>query len=544
MDIKSRLNVVTGDILGGLNAAIITLPQALAFGVATGFGASAGIWGAIILCLIAGVLGTKVPMISGVTGPVAIVVASVMHALNKDMGSVIFIIFMAGIFQILLSLSKLPEVVKYVPYPVISGFMNGVGVIIIIMQLNPLLGLPPCSNTIESLECVYNSLHAVNIEAFAIGALTLLIVFLFPKKWNKYVPSQILALIICTLISIKTGLNIPRIDQISISLPAIVMPHTNLHDLITYMHYAVTLAVILSSESLLTGLVCTSITKVQLPPRRLLSAQGLGNMFCALTGSLPGSAATMRTVAALKTGASTRLAAVVTPLVLVLLLYKFSGFVANIPLAVLAGILIKIGYDIIDTKFLKVIKLAPKDDLYVLTLVFLLTVFYNLIVAVGAGVVLAALLYAKKVADNAKLVANEVYDKDIIKLEKMLEKDYKHKIRVVHINGAFFFGSATQLISQFDEFLGTRYLILVYDSESLLDISAMFALEDIILRLKSQHIKTLMVIKNQEVYNQLKNYNIVSQIGESRMFFDEIEAINHAKQSFKKRVKKKYFGKS
>ena len=143
------------------------------------------------------------------------------------------------------------------------------------MQLNPLLGLPPCSNTIESLECVYNSLHAVNIEAFAIGALTLLIVFLFPKKWNKYVPSQILALIICTLISIKTGLNIPRIDQISISLPAIVMPHTNLHDLITYMHYAVTLAVILSSESLLTGLVCTSITKVQLPPRRLLSAQGL-----------------------------------------------------------------------------------------------------------------------------------------------------------------------------------------------------------------------------------------------------------------------------
>lgn len=544
MDIKSRLNVVTGDILGGVNAAIITLPQALAFGVATGFGASAGIWGAIILCLIAGVLGTKVPMISGVTGPVAIVVASVMHALNKDMGSVIFIIFMAGIFQILLSLSKLPEVVKYVPYPVISGFMNGVGVIIIIMQLNPLLGLPPCSNTIESLECVYNSLHAVNIEAFAIGALTLLIVFLFPKKWNKYVPSQILALIICTLISIKTGLNIPRIDQISISLPAIVMPHTNLHDLITYMHYAVTLAVILSSESLLTGLVCTSITKVQLPPRRLLSAQGLGNMFCALTGSLPGSAATMRTVAALKTGASTRLAAVVTPLVLVLLLYKFSGFVADIPLAVLAGILIKIGYDIIDTKFLKVIKLAPKDDLYVLTLVFLLTVFYNLIVAVGAGVVLAALLYAKKVADNAKLVANEVYDKDIIKLEKMLEKDYKHKIRVVHINGAFFFGSATQLISQFDEFLGTRYLILVYDSESLLDISAMFALEDIILRLKSQHIKTLMVIKNQEVYNQLKNYNIVSQIGESRMFFDEIEAINHAKQSFKKRVKKKYFGKS
>ena len=384
MDLKNKLQIFAGDILGGLNAAIITLPQALAFGVATGFGASAGIWGAIILSFVAGILGTRIPMISGVTGPVAIVVASIMHALNKDIGAVVFIVFLAGIIQILLSLTKLPEIVKYVPYPVISGFMNGVGVIIIIMQLNPLLGISPCSNTIESIETICKSLSSVNIEAFAIGALTLLIVFLFPKKWNKYIPSQILALIICTLISIKTGLQVSKISEISVSLPAITMPQTNLHDLITYFHYAITLAVILSSESLLTGLVCTSITKVQLPPKRLLSAQGIGNMCCALTGTLPGSAATMRTVAALRTGASTKLAAVVTSFVLVLLIYKFSGFVAEIPLAVLAGILIKIGYDIIDTKFLKVIKLAPKDDLYVLILVFLLTVFYNLIVAVGA----------------------------------------------------------------------------------------------------------------------------------------------------------------
>lgn len=541
MDLKNKLQIFAGDILGGLNAAIITLPQALAFGVATGFGASAGIWGAIILSFVAGILGTRIPMISGVTGPVAIVVASIMHALNKDIGAVVFIVFLAGIIQILLSLTKLPEIVKYVPYPVISGFMNGVGVIIIIMQLNPLLGISPCSNTIESIETICKSLSSVNIEAFAIGALTLLIVFLFPKKWNKYIPSQILALIICTLISIKTGLQVSKISEISVSLPAITMPQTNLHDLITYFHYAITLAVILSSESLLTGLVCTSITKVQLPPKRLLSAQGIGNICCALTGTLPGSAATMRTVAALRTGASTKLAAVVTSFVLVLLIYKFSGFVAEIPLAVLAGILIKIGYDIIDTKFLKVIKLAPKDDLYVLILVFLLTVFYNLIVAVGAGITLAALLYAKKAADKAKLVNKEVYDKDIMNLEKVLEKDYRHKIRVVHINGAFFFGSATQLISQFDELLGTRYLILVYDSDDLLDISAVFALEDIVLRLKSQHIKILMVINNEEVHKQLQQYGITEQIGENRVYFSEIEAIEHAKASFKKRVKKKYF---
>lgn len=542
MKFKERLQIFIGDVIGGLNASVVTLPQALAFGVATGFGASAGIWGAIILCFVAGILGTKIPIISGATGPVAIVIASIMHALNKDLSAVVFIIFLAGILQILLSLTKLPQIVKYVPYPVISGFMNGVGVIIIIMQLNPLLGLSPYSNTIESLEMICKSFKIMNPEACFIGILTLIIVFLFPKKWGKYLPSQIFALILCTFISIKLGLEIPKISEISITLPDFVLPKTNLHDFITYFHYAITLAIILSSETLLTGLVCTSVTKTQLSPQKLLSAQGVGNICCAMTGTLPGAAATMRTVAAIKSGATTRFAVFVACSVLVLLIYKFSGFVAQIPLAVLAGILIKIGYDIIDTKLLKVIKLAPKEDLWVLGVVFFLTVFYNLIVAVGAGITLAALLYAKKVADKAKLINKNVYDKDIVRLEKMVEKDYKHKIRIVHISGAFFFGSATQLISQFDEFLGTRYLILVYDSEDLLDISAIFALEDIVLRLKSQHIKILMVLNNELVTKQLQDYGIISEIGKHRIYSSELDAIEHAKNSFKKRVKRKYFG--
>ena len=382
MNLKEKINVFTGDILGGLNAGIITLPQALAFGVATGFGASAGIWGAIILCLIVGFFGTKTPMISGITGPVAIIVASIMHALDKDINSVIFIIFFAGILQVVLSLTKLPEIVKYVPYPVISGFMNGVGVIIIIMQLNPLFGLAPCSNTIESLETISKSFASLNPQAFGLGLLTLAIVFLFPKRWNKYIPSQVLALIICTFISIKMGLNIEKISQISLSMPKITFPQTNLHDFITFFQYSVMLAVILSAESLLTGLVCTSMTKNPIPSKRLLASHGIGNICCALTGTLPGSSATMRTVASLKAGATTRCATIATAIVLILLIFKFSNFVAEIPLTVLAGILIKIGYDIIDTKFLKVIKLAPKDDLYVLLVVFLLTVSSGLTVEI------------------------------------------------------------------------------------------------------------------------------------------------------------------
>lgn len=532
--IKTKLNTLKGDIFGGINAAIIALPQALAFGVATGFGATAGIWGAVILSFIVGILGTSIPMISGITGPSAIVIASVMHALNKDLSAVILIMFMAGLIQIILSRSRLLNVVKYVPYPVISGFMNGVGIIIIILQLNPLLGLTTKSNTIESIEYTILNLGAINKEALILGVITLLIVFGIPKRINKIFPSTVLALIVCTIISIKTGMSVDKISTVTVDMPKIIFPHASIHDIITYFSYAMTLAIILTSESLLTGLVCDSITKIQSSPKRIILAQGVGNTICALTGTLSGAAATMRTVAAIKAGATTRLAALITPVVLLLLLFKFSNFVSEIPLAVLAGILIKIGYDIIDTKLLKVIKLAPKEDLYVLILVFLLTVFYNLIVAVGAGITLAALLYAKRVADKARIVHKVVHNREILTLEKDIEKNFRHKIRIAHIDGQFFFGSATQLISKFDVMLGTKILILNYDANDMLDISAIFALEDIIERLKSQHIHILMVVSNEAVLNQLREYKIIEQIGTHHIFDEEIKAIDFARKAIKR----------
>ena len=539
--IKARLKIFAGDILGGLNSAIVALPQALAFGVATGFGASAGVWGAIILCFIAGLFGSKVPLVSGITGPVTIVIASIMHALNADIPSVILVILMAGILQTILGLTSLGSIVKYVPYPVISGFMNGIGTIIIIMQINPLMGCPVMSNTITSVEAFFKNIHSINPDALFIGILTLIIVFAIPKRFNKVIPGQAIALVICTLISIKMGLNLERISEISVNLPALTLPKASLHSVITYFHYAVMLAIVLSSESLLTVLVADSLMKTKTPTKKMLIGQGIGNMFCAFTGTLPGSAATMRTVAAINSGSTTKVTAVVSSLILLLLISVFSGFAAQIPLAVLAGILIKIGFDIIDVKLLKVIKFAPKDDLYVLLLVFVLTVFYNLIVAVGAGITCAALLYAKRTADKTKLVHKTVYDKDIIKLEKLLEKDYKHKIRVVHIDGQFFFGSATQLISQFEDVWGTKYLILDYSAGDLLDISAIFALEDIIIRLQSQKVKIILVVKNEEVKKQLSEHKIISQIGEDKVFFTEIAAIDFAKECLKNKIKKKHF---
>ena len=538
-NLQRQITVFKGDLFGGINSAIITLPQALAFGVATGFGAGAGIWGAIILCFAAGMLGPKIPLISGTTGPVAIVVASVMIALNNNINAAVTVMIMAAIFQIAASLTNIPQLVKYIPYPVISGFMNGVGIIIIILQLNPLMGHKALPSTIDTVLSLHQSILSLNHSAIFIGIITLIIVFFTPKIINKYLPSQIVALIFCTWLSVKLGLNLDRISEVSVSFPSLVKPYLDVNHLINYLPYALTIAVVFSAESMLTGLVADSLTKTRHNPKHLLAAQGIGNVCCALTGSLGGSAATMRSVAALNAGATTKISAVINPLLLIILLFKFSDFVAQIPLAVLAAILIKIGYDIIDVKLLKVIKYAPKDDLYVLFTVFFLTVFYNLIFAVGAGITLAALLYAKRVADKAHIIQKSVYDKDIMKLEKILETDYRHKIRVVHISGQFFFGSATQLISKFEDVLGTKYLIINYEADDLLDISAIFALEDIIIRLKSQHIKILLVIKNEEVLNQLTSHSIISQIGDQHVFYNEIDAIELAKKSLKNKAKKK-----
>ncbi len=531
--LQNKIKILTGDIFGGINSAIITLPQALAFGVATGFGAGAGIWGAIILCFVAGMLGPRIPIISGTTGPVAIVVASMMLALNNNIQAAVTVLLTAALLQLLASLTNLPNMVKYVPYPVISGFMNGVGIIIIILQLNPLIGHKSMPSTIATITNISESIHSLNNSALFIGIITLAIVFFTPKVINKIVPSQIIALIFCTWLSLKLGLNVEKINEISVSFPTLVAPYFDLSHVIEYLPYAFTIAIVFSAESMLTGLVTDSLTKTRHNPKLLLAAQGIGNMICALTGSLGGTAATMRTVAAINAGATTKICAIINPLLLIILLFKCSNFVAEIPLAVLAGILIKIGYDIIDVKLLKVLKYAPKDDLYVLFLVFLLTVFYNLIFAVGAGITLSALLYAKRVADKAKLVHKSVYDKDIMDMERHLEQDYKHKIRVVHISGQFFFGSATQLISKFEDMLGTQYLILNYEADDLLDISAIFALEDIILRLQSQDVQIILVIKSENVLKQLQDHKIVAQIGEKQVFYTELMAIDYAKDQLK-----------
>lgn len=194
----------------------------------------------------------------------------------------------------------------------------------------------------------------------------------------------------------------------------------------------------------------------------------------------------------------------------------------------MAAILIKIGYDILDLKVLKVLKFAPKDDLYVLISVLLLTVFYNLIFALGIGIILASLLYAKRIADDTNVKVTHYNHIDYTPYEERVEKESHYQIRILHIDGQFFFGSITQIVSHFDEMLETKYIILNYSSNTELDMSAIFALEDIIVRLEAQKIKLILVIPNEKVYSQVQSLEIVSQIGKESVLMNENEAIEIA----------------
>lgn len=527
-NILKKFEFIKGDTFGAIIAGIIALPQALAFGVASGFGASAGIWGAIILSFIIGIIGCKHPVVSGPTAPIAIILATAFVATSGNISDAVLILIMASILQILISLTSAPKLIKYVPYPVISGFLSGIGLIIIILQTPVLLGGITSPSTIQALINIPQLLGSINIHSALLGITTLVLLFITPKCISRIIPAQLLILVLMTIAGYYLGWDIEKISTMSVNFPQFQMPSFSVELISKYFPIALTLAFVATSESLLTGVIIDSLTKQKSNFKHFIFAHGIGNLVCSLTGTMMGSAATMRSVAAVKNDAKTNLTSIFSAIFLLIVLLKFSWFIVQIPICVLAAILIKIGIDIIDFKVIKILKFAPKDDLTVLMIVLFLTVFYNLIFAIGVGIVLSSLLFAKRSADNTAI--KEKQDADVYTdYEISVEQQSHYKIRILHLDGQFFFGSISQIVSHFDELLETKYIILTYNSNIELDMSAIFALEDIIVRLQAQHIKLFLVVTNENVHNKIvEMHTITDQIGDNALFREEKDAIDNA----------------
>ena len=507
------MNNIKGDIFGGVTAAIIALPLALAFGVASGAGAIAGLYGAIVLGFMASLFGGTPTQISGPTGPMTVVFASAIAIFVGDINAVMAVVFLTGIFQILFGIFKLGKYVRYIPYPVISGFMSGIGLIIIILQINPFLGVDGDSSVLKTLYNLPQTLSTINSDALIIAMSTLLITIFTPKKISKIIPSPLIALIVITSMSIYLGFEVKMIGEIPTTLPNFSFPSFEINKLRDIATLAFTLAILGCIDTLLTSLVADSITKTKHNSNKELIGQGIGNTIVSLVGGLAGAGATMRTVINVKSGGRTRLSGIIHSLTILCAMLFMAPIVSQIPLALLAGILMKVGIDILDYKFLRIIKNAPKYDLYVMVVVFLLTVFVDLIMAVGTGIVLASLLIVYRISKESNIQTIECKEKEI--------ENEKSHTRILNINGAFFFGSASIFEDQVNEVLDTKHLIINCLNAPFIDISAIFALEDMISKLNNLDIKISLVLKKKHIEKIIKV--------DKAHIFDSVKMYEHMK---------------
>ena len=498
------------NLLGGLTAAIIALPLGLAFGVASGLGATAGIYGAIILGFFASLFGGTPTQISGPTGPMTVVVAASVITLHNDINIIVTTILLAGIFQILFGILKIGKFVQYIPYPVISGFMSGIGIIIIILQINPFLGLESDASVIHILWSLPSNIAQTNIYAFILATATLMIMFFTPSKITQIIPAPLIALAILTPISVYLNFDIASIGEIPTTLPSIIMPSITLENYTLILSIAFTLAVLGTIDTLLTSIVADSITGTKHKPNQELIGQGIGNSLCAMVGALPGAGATMRTVINVKSGGTNKLSGMTHAVILLLIVLFLAPLASQIPLAILAGILIKVGIDILDYKFLEIWKESPKQDLSVMLSVFFITVFIDLITAVGVGIVLACLLIVYRITKETEVTLVDNSQDDINMKYNLADKN----IRIIKINGAFFFGSSTAFESQANAILDTKVVIIDILDVPFIDITAIFTLKDLILKLQSDDIKVIIASSEDDKiqllkFNQLKLFDNV-----------------------------------
>ncbi len=370
-----------------------------------------------------------------------VITATAVVSFANDFQSVITVIFLSGIIQISLGLVKIGKWVKYIPYPVISGFMSGIGVIIIILQINPFLGVDAYGSVIQTIIELPNTLHFADDESLILAYITLAIMFMTPSFISKYIPPALIALVFVTYFTIYMGFNVQTIGEIPMGLPEFTFPTKfDILQLDTIITLAITLALLGSIDTLLTSLVADSMTKTKHKPNRELIAQGIGNTLCSLVGAIPGAGATMRTVINIKSGGTTRISGMIHSIMLLIIVLFLAPLASKIPLSVLSGILIKVGFDILDYKFLNIMNKVTKHDLLIMVTVFLLTIFVDLIMAVGAGITFASILAIYRISKNTRMKSTHHASK------VSFDIDVENKeIEVLKIDGSLFFGTASVL---------------------------------------------------------------------------------------------------
>ena len=541
----SGFAVTRGDIFGGITAGIVALPLCLAFGVAAGLGPAAGLYGGIVLGIVAAVVGGTPVQISGPTAPMTLIAASIVAANTSSSGEVqlapvVGVFCLAGALQILFGIARLGNYIRFLPYPAISGLMTGIGIIIIIQQIFPVVGLQsPSSNPVEILKYLGALKQGARLDAFLLAAATIAISFVLPRFFSA-VPPSLVALILLTGIAVVFGLSAPTIGDIPGGLPSLVLPQLNIADFKFVLATAFQLAFLGAIDALTTSLAADNMTRTHHDSNRELIGQGAGNIGAALVGGIPGAGAFMRTAINVRAGGRHRSSGVIHGLLLLAVLLGLSGVVRYIPHAVLSGILISAGLGIIDYRSFGHLFRAPRGDTWVMLIVVVLTIFTDLITAVGTGAVLASLIFMIKIARTMEqnttltLIEDEPWQD-----EREIPDALRQRLLIKHVNGPLFFGFVYAFRRIAERATDGKLLVLRMERVTYMDQSGIYALQDVLVDLEAAGLKVLIVGLPRDQIEQLEAMHIVPDLLSEENIFEDfdsfrqslpaiVEALSHA----------------
>ncbi|MDP6570667.1 MAG: SulP family inorganic anion transporter [Candidatus Marinimicrobia bacterium] len=531
-NIKSLPTNIGGDIIAGITVAVIALPLALAFGEISQLGPIAGIWGAIAGGIVGGLFGGCMVGVSGPTAPKAAQIGAFMGTFvigstnQPDLVAAFSIIFLSGLIMVAISMLKISRFIHYTPYPVVAGFMCGIGVIVILTQINAFVGLETQNNIHLVISNFGYTLQNINVEALYVAIPSLLILF----SWNilikrfpllVHIPAPLTALIVGTITAYLLDLNIPYIgdkmggEEESEILKLYIPDFSRFSE---FLIPALALAGLAILDSLLSCIVADNMTRSRHSSDRETFGQGMANMAAGLIGGVTTATATMRTVANIKFGGKTPLASIVHGLTLMAIIYGLGFLVAAIPTACLAAILFKVGIDILDYRILPVLRKLPVTDLWVFGIVLFVTVYEDLMVAIAIGVIFAFFRFVQEVSTTYQHKNIPFAQSYYALKEKTLHELEKLPVNVFQPQGPLFFGSIEPLINAYADAPTHKMLIVDMSHVTMIDLSGAYALEDLIKGAEAQDIKVIVSNAKPRIKKVLEKVNFINHLGEDHYF--------------------------
>jgi len=602
---KNLFSNIKGDAFGGITAGIVALPLALAFGVSSGLGPTAGLYGAIFISFFAALFGGTNTQISGPTAPMTavsmVVIAGIIAVndgdINKALPIILTVFLLAGLMQIGLGFLRIGQYIRYIPYPVVSGFMTAIGVIILVTQIFPSVGYYPKEDTVfvnqfkpvaeelilenilkeeagegilvlenfketisraeeisegqilaesqtlaakeasgvlGTIKNLPNALKSINWLELALSLATIIIIFGF-KRITKVIPSTLVALVVVSGVAVGFGFDYRPIEQIPEGLPfpvTEIFTGFKIGNLTPYVFTALTLALLGAIDSLLTSVVADNMTKTKHKPNKELIGQGIGNSIGAIFGGLPGAGATIRTVVNINSGGKTKLSGMIAGVMLLFILLALGPIASRIPAAVLAGILITVGIGVMDYKGLKAIPNLPRDmkmgpfklssEVLVMLVVMVLASVWNLVYAVGIGLVIASLMFMKKIGNlTAERSDVKPLKEEVWKDEINFPEEYKEEVFIKHLKGPLFFGSTSEFQALYNQIPATaKEVVMRLDRMQYMDQSGLYAMEDMIQDLQTKGVEVLFVgLLNQPRY-MMERIDIIPDFIPEEHIFD------------------------